>query len=156
VSEWRPTVGNYEVSDDGEVRHRVTQHVRKVRIDPEGYAALNIWQARKLVRFKVHVLVIEAFVGPRPAGLVVRHLNGCRTDNRRENLAWGTRSENCADMVTHGTVLRGSKSKSAKLTAEQVLRIRASTENGQTLATTYGVSKNAISHVRRGRSWAWL
>ena len=51
----------------------------------------------------VHRLVLEAFVGPRPEGMVARHLNGDPGDNRLENLAWGTQSENNYDKVRHGT-----------------------------------------------------
>ena len=40
------------------------------------------------VRRRVHVLVLEAFVGAKPPGKVARHLNGDVCDNRIENLAW--------------------------------------------------------------------
>ena len=52
---------------------------------------------------KVHSLVLAAFVGPRPEGMVTRHLNGDSTDNRLENLRYGTPSENMLDRNTHGT-----------------------------------------------------
>lgn len=50
----------------------------------------------------VHILVAEAFHGPRPPGMEVRHLNGVKLDNRAENLRWGTDSENMLDIVRHG------------------------------------------------------
>ena len=37
---------------------------------------------------------MEAFVGPRPEGNEVLHLNGNPSDNRLENLKYGTRREN--------------------------------------------------------------
>ena len=42
----------------------------------------------------VHQLVLEAFVGPRPKGHEVLHLNHNPSDNRLANLKYGTRSEN--------------------------------------------------------------
>jgi len=51
----------------------------------------------------VHRLVLETFVGPRPHGMEARHLDGDRTNNRVENLRWGTRKENVADAIKHGT-----------------------------------------------------
>lgn len=46
----------------------------------------------------VHRLVAEAFLGPSPfPEAVVRHLDGERTNNRPQNLAWGTQRDNAAD-----------------------------------------------------------
>jgi hypothetical protein len=39
----------------------------------------------------------EAFIGPRPPGLQVRHLNDHKLDNYVWNLAYGTGKDNCAD-----------------------------------------------------------
>jgi hypothetical protein len=52
---------------------------------------------------QVHRLVARAFLGEPLEGQMVRHLNGLGTDNRLENLAWGTASENTYDAISHGT-----------------------------------------------------
>jgi len=57
----------------------------------------------------LHTIVAEAFLGSRPEGQVVRHLNGDCTDNRVENLAYGTPSENVFDAVRHGTHAQTAK-----------------------------------------------
>ena len=45
--------------------------------------------------YKIHRLICEAFHGPSPEGLnVVLHLNEDATDNRPENLVWGTQKQN--------------------------------------------------------------
>jgi len=45
--------------------------------------------------YKVHRLVCEAFNGPKPFdGAVVMRLDEDETNNRPENLAWGTQKEN--------------------------------------------------------------
>jgi hypothetical protein len=51
----------------------------------------------------VHKLVLLAFVGPAPEGQECLHKNGDSSDNRLENLRWGTRSDNIRDAVRHGT-----------------------------------------------------
>lgn len=58
-------------------------------------------------QFKLHHLVLMAFVGPRPEGMECRHLNGIPYDNRLSNLVWGTRRENCGDAMKHGTLFGG-------------------------------------------------
>ncbi len=54
----------------------------------------------------IHILVLEAFVGPRPMingrKAEGRHLNDVRTDNRLENLAWGTHQDNVDDRERKG------------------------------------------------------
>lgn len=51
----------------------------------------------------IHVLIATAFHGPKPTPAhQVRHLDGTRTNNRPENLAWGTPAENSADRKAHG------------------------------------------------------
>lgn len=47
----------------------------------------------------VHSLVLEAFTGPCPEGMEARHLDDNPTNNRLENLVWGTRSENSQDAI---------------------------------------------------------
>lgn len=58
---------------------------------------------------RVHVLVKETFDGPTPDGLMVCHENGVPTDNRLENLYFGTAYQNSMDMLKHGTHHQVSK-----------------------------------------------
>lgn len=51
----------------------------------------------------VHTLILLAFVGPAPADTECRHLDGNNENNYPSNLAWGTRKENTADRIQHGT-----------------------------------------------------
>lgn len=45
----------------------------------------------------VHILVAEAFLGPRPGGMEeCRHLDGDKLNNRADNLRWGTRPGNAS------------------------------------------------------------
>ena len=81
--------------------------------------------------------------------------NGCVNP---KHLRWATSSENEADKIEHGTVMRGDKINTVKLTESDVRTIRASFDRGAgvKLATLYGVSPTAISRVRSGKSWGWL
>lgn len=108
--EWRPIPGyerTYEVSDLGRVRSHprptTPGGIRRTPLDSFGYPRVSMVQDGIQRSFRVHVLVMLAFVGPRPAGHEVRHINGDRRDPRLVNLAYGTHAENMRDMVTHGT-----------------------------------------------------
>lgn len=75
----------------------------KPQVGGRGYPIMRIkGEGGRQRTVSVHALVAAAFLGARPEGLEVRHLNGNRLDSRRENLAYGTSSENHMDMVRHG------------------------------------------------------
>lgn len=50
----------------------------------------------------VHRMVLEAFVGPCPSGLMALHNDDDPTNNTLSNLSWGTRSDNSHDAVRNG------------------------------------------------------
>lgn len=111
---WLPVPGweeLYEVSDLGRVRSltRWTPagtrkgRMMKMNVDPSGYFQLGFRRNGKNRTQKVHQLVAAAFLGPRPEGMEVRHLDGDPLNNRLDNLAYGTPSENSQDSIRHGT-----------------------------------------------------
>ena len=103
--------GLYEVSDLGRVRsldridtagRRCKGRVLKPR--PNEWNRYSVYLCKdgyNRIR-KVHQLVLEAFVGPRPEGYEACHKNDESTDNRLDNLYWGTREQNIADQKRNG------------------------------------------------------
>lgn len=122
---WLPVVGYeglYEISNQGRVwsvPHTVIRTdgatfavrggIRKPVPQASGHLKVMLFRGRRHRSFHIHTLVLTAFVGPMPDGLCCRHLNGVPDDNRLENLAWGTYSENKFDQVRHGTDAQASK-----------------------------------------------
>ena len=53
-----------------------------------GYAAVKLYRLGKSKVITISTLVLEAFVGPRPARHKCRRLNGDINDNRLANLEW--------------------------------------------------------------------
>lgn len=119
VERWLPIVtyeGYYEVSDLGGVRS-VDRTVRRIdgvvqtikgallspMTDNDGRRVISLYKNNKRTARKVHQLVLEAFVGPRPDGMEGCHNNGNPSDNRVENLRWDTPSNNSLDKQLHGT-----------------------------------------------------
>lgn len=124
--QWLPVVGYeglYEVSSLGHVRSldRVVPRgkftmtlrgiaLRQARATRGGYPVVNLSRAGTEISHPVHTLMLEAFVGIRPAAdSQARHLNDIPTDNRLTNLAWGTRAENQRDMVRNGNHANANK-----------------------------------------------
>lgn len=152
--QWLLVVGHhgYEVSDRGRVR----SSLRGGRVLRPGLASTGYYTvALRGVTRTVHSLVAEAFIGPRGAGLQVRHVDGDRRNNNLSNISYGTPKDNRADSERHGTAVRGEKYSTAKLTDSAARYIRA--QRGVTpqsaLARLFGVSPAAIQAVHDGRTW---
>ena len=98
---WKESdIPGYMVSSEGRLAK-----LMKLTPAANGYVQLKVpihRGAKQRINRYLHDLVLTAFVGPRPPGAVVRHLNDIRTDNCVENLAWGTYSENQQDIIRNG------------------------------------------------------
>lgn len=104
----------------------------------------------------VHALVLLTFVGPRPNGLEARHLDGNRGNPALSNLAWGTSLENANDKRRHGTAVRGERTGTAKLTAEQTAALVRAAAGGvpqRALARRFGIGQTQVGRIIRGEAW---
>lgn len=105
--------GIYQVSNTGKIRSMLRLDARgrtrkerllKPRCNPQnGRLTVALYLNRQRIDRQVHSLVLEAFVGPCPAGMEACHWNDNPTDNRLSNLRWDTRSANILDCVRNGT-----------------------------------------------------
>lgn len=172
---WKPVLGyegKYEVSNLGRIkslkrkaRNGRTKHgcIRKTCLSPNGYPQLSMYPGDgRRVTIMVHVLVTEAFHGPRPDGYTVNHKDGDRTNNRASNLEWMTLSENQQHSydVLGNTGPRGEKQWQSKLTTNDVLAIITLLKQGKLkqpqIGRIFGVCQGTISAINTGRNWSWL
>jgi hypothetical protein len=128
TEEWRSVVGwedLYEISSLGQVRvlDRVIQrrprpqshggdlggsyvkrgHLLSPHIDPKtGYRTVHLQNSERRRGVRVHILVLEAFKGPRPPGYEACHGLAGVHDNSPLNLRWDHRSGNVLDQVRDG------------------------------------------------------
>ena len=158
---WLPIPGyeDYDVSDEGQVRSRKRGTPRLLRLQAAGdrrrYRKVSLPVDQKYV----HHLVAEAFIGPRPDGMEVRHLDGDPTNNCLDNLAYGTSAENSADCIAHGNTNRGTRMWKSKLTERHVRIMRGLKRCGfkqSRIAEIFGCKPQLVSDVIRKKSWAWV
>lgn len=160
VEEWRPVSGwpGYHISSMGRIRSNKRRRPRMLvgSVDRYGYRRCVLSNGSLRKSINIHRMVLTAFHGPRPSGLVCRHLNGDPADNRAENLVWGTQAENIRDKHRHGTMARGARHGKSILTESAVRDIRSSSERPGILAAKYGVSPCTVSCVLAMRTWRWV
>lgn len=164
---WRPIIGyegRYEVSNVGRVRRIAPgQGARAgqiIRAQSTPYAAVTLSDSNlNRKKWRIHHLVLEAFICRRPPELECRHLDGNNHNNALTNLAWGTRTENAHDQIVHGTWTHGENHSRARLT-EDIIReahqLRAAGATIKSIAERYGVHRETIGKALRGSNWAHL
>ena len=95
--------GRYDVSNFGNVRANLQTKgagsrpglILRQPKDRYGYPQVDLYYAaKKRTRINVHRLVSDAFIGDRPDGHQVNHIDGDKTNNRLENLEFVSNKEN--------------------------------------------------------------
>ena len=174
--EWRDVPGyerSYQVSNLGRVRalDRKVYHKNgfwtkrkevalKQQISKDGYHTVGFWTRGKMRLFRVHRLVMLAFIGLCPDGLQVNHKNGIKTDNRLANLEYVTLNENMLHAARVMGVGVGERNGQAKLKAKEVIEIRRQYhDKGRTLtrlSRQYGVHISTIYLIVNNKKWRHL
>lgn len=171
----RPIPGfpDYSITREGRVWSKRRRDARgqlcggvwlKPSVATNGYLQVGLWKQGKRHGRLVHRLILEVFVGPRPAGMEARHLDGRKTRNRLDNLKWGTKSENAQDSIKHGTPVdnRGERSGNAKLTESIVILIRQLWSirwmdvTRQELGEMFGITKQHVGCIINRKAWAHI
>jgi hypothetical protein len=172
---WKDVVGfegKYAVSDKGRIkglrREKMQSHgvlivlkekERKPVVNRCGYLCLNLndGPSGKLQSKKVHRLVAEAFIENPKNHKEVNHIDGNKLNNRKENLAWCSRSENIKHSFETGLRShKGENHPSNKLKDSDILKIRELFSQGETqtaIAKTYNVSQVLIGRIVNKKAW---
>jgi len=101
----------------------------------------------------------------------VAHNDGDKNNSAASNVRWATAAENAHDKKVHGTIPCGESHHSkrmphvvakgeghgmAKLTADDVLAIRASSERHVIIARQFGLSQTTVGEIIKRKTWRHL
>ncbi len=162
--EWRSVVGyeaHYAISNFGRVYSlpryrrgksgaptRVKGRYMKTRINSAGYEDVLLRKDNERTtrsqHFTIHKLVALAFLGARPEGHQVDHIDSNRLNNRLENLRWLPALENFR------------RSSAAKLNKLAVAKIMQEVKSGKTqtqVAAEHSIAFGTVSKIMRGTRW---
>jgi hypothetical protein len=165
--EWRPVVGYeglYEVSNLGRIKGiKLSPEFPEARIlkpskQRAGYLTVSLsdWPSQKTRM--IHQLVAESFLGKRPIGKQINHKDGVKAHNELRNLEYITVQENQNHALRLGLSVNGEHHHWSKLTARDVLEIRAvaSYVTRRKLMELYGISKSMVGCILRREAWRHL
>lgn len=122
------------------------------------YVVLYACGLRRLI--SVHRLVAMAFLPPpEPGQVCVCHKDDNRGNCCAENLFWGSRADNSADMTAKGRGVHGERNGRAVVSAEDVVQIRQLYGRGgfisqQALGEMFGVAQAHVSRIIRRAAWS--
>lgn len=139
---------------DGKIKWKQKKQTRH----SSGYMFTNLYNKGKHKLAYIADIVLTAFVGPRPIGMKALH-HPCpdKTNNRLDNLRWGTDQENSQDAIKSGTISRGESHGNAKLTEADVKEIRRLYAEGQMsyrdIAKLFCVQNSAIWKIVKKLAW---
>jgi len=124
----------------------------------DGYVNTQVAGKRGIVGLKFASAICAAFHGPRPSPeMQACHKDGSRTNDRADNLYWGTPRDNTDDRLRHGRKSGPppEKTNTAKLTWAKALWIRSQhgLRSPRDLAQQFGVTVSSICAVWKNRTW---
>lgn len=83
----------YLVAEDGSILNK-DGSLKSAKVSEKGYLFSNFYVNGKSICKQFHTIVAEAYLGVRPIGYEVDHINNIRSDNRACNLQYLSKSEN--------------------------------------------------------------
>ena len=161
----------YQVSNLGRVRSlsRVAKIGRRIKgtifrpgVATGGYLIVTLSRDGKQTTRCVHHLVALAFIGERPEGCAIHHKNGCKDDNRAENLEYVTDSVNIQHAYDTKLLIpaRGETHYNASLTEADVREIRRLYPQGgytqRQLGNIFEIGPDMVSRIISRKRWGWL
>ena len=142
---WRRIDADYDVSNQGRVRHG--SRILSGSVHSDNYILVTLHGKQ----IPVHRLVAEAFIPNYEMKPEVNHIDGNKMNNAVDNLEWVTRAENQKHAVDNGLQPKPAKTYQGKFTAEQREEIKRLWDSGmlsrRQLAIKYGVSHTCVNDI---------
>ncbi len=141
--------------------------VLKGGIDNHGYPRVDLFKNGNRTPRNVHSIVAEVFLGPKPEGMEVNHINGCKSDCYLGNLEYCSHKENTIHAWVTGlhTTTReavgrasslnktGEKHHNARLSDSQAAELLAlrGTMTQREAGSLFGVGRVHVSNIWNGK-----
>lgn len=155
-AEWRQCkrFQQYEINDEGVVRHRTTKHAGKSYLSAPGYRFRSLYSlvTKKQITVRLAPLVAKAWLGDRPKGKQIHHIDGNKSNDRVSNLEYVTQSRNILESYLNGHQ-RSVKRRILSPDDHQKIKDLWATGLSQVvIGRMFNVTNGAVSRIVRGLS----
>ena len=163
VEEWKDYIYNYQISNHGNVRNKVTGKILKTSKTGKGYVSVTVSLGSSTSKhcIKIHRAVAEMFI-PNPNNLPqVNHKNGNKNCNEYWNLEWCNNSYNMKHAYKNNIreKNKGINNHNSKLSPDDVDFIRKhyiprdKNCGIRALSRKYNVNKETIRQILTNETW---
>lgn len=146
----------YEISEDGRILRNIkSKQVLKPRLNQDYYEYVFCIKGKSVTK-KTHTLVAECWLGPRPEGYVIDHIDRDKHNNHHSNLRYVTRHDNAMNVSDEEKERRRQSLAKGSYTRECMLEIysepvkwgdevfKSKREMARELAKRFDKSENTI------------
>lgn len=160
VEEWRDIEGYeglYQISNLGRVKSFKRKPERIMTPSLKGaYLGVSLRGENGNKSVLVHVLVARAYIGIRPDGLLINHIDSDKHNNCADNLEYVTRGYN----TRYEAEVHGKRHGSQKLTKSQVLLLHSMRKRTRMtiheLSEFFGITEGYTWNILHRKSWKYL
>lgn len=149
----------YTVSNYGNVFNVIKNKKLSSCINTGGYPCVSLTMKPKNIFVTVHKLVAHEFIGKRPEGYQINHIDGNKINNCVENLEYVTPAQNIKHAVKNGLTPKGEKASGAKISDKKAIEIRkvyAQVKSMTRISEMFNLSRPAIRQLIYGQTWKHL
>ena len=144
----------YSFCEDGTVLNK-DGSIKRCVINKKGYYISSFYINGRLETHLIHTLIAYLFLGKKPVGYEVDHINNNRLDNRVCNLQYLTKSENNKKSYDSGNRnVSGFNNPNSKFSKEQFELVVKLLEEGKSygkIVKLTGVGKGTVAKIAKGK-----
>lgn len=150
---WKPVLGYegiYEVSNLGRVKRIGTGRILR-KCTSGKYPFVILTYNSLSANFRLHRLVAEAFLGARPTGMQINHIDGNKQNPCLENLEYVTPSQNVCHSISTGLYKHGTPIE-IQLAVREMFQCEKPRYYMTEIAQKFGISVDNVKTIVDGNS----
>jgi len=153
--QWKDVPGyeNYKVSSTGRIIGSKGK-LLSPSITADGYYRVSLYKNYRHKSKSVHSVVALAFIGERPDGYHIEHINHDKSNNSIYNIRYCTPRENYDRGLSDNLYGKGVDHSRVKLSEDEVIEIYNNKLSQRKLAKEYGISQNMVHRIKSGKNWS--